>query len=76
GRPATGRSWLLLLVPLLGAAGVGLYVLTGRSRISPDRKLLLRVAELDERMLTAPHAHGQTLQQERDQLMTQLRALP
>lgn len=75
-RPATGRSWLLLIVPLVGAASVGLYILSGRSRIPPERSLLLRVAELDERMTSAPRAQQESLLQERTEIMARLRRSP
>lgn len=74
GRPATNRNWLLLLIPLLGVAAVAVYALVPRSRIAPDRALLIRIAELDERMSTAPPAQQDGLASERARLVTQLRA--
>jgi hypothetical protein len=73
GRPATPRTWLLLLIPLLGVAALALYMLVPRSRVPPQRALLIRIAELDERMATAPQAQRAGLAQERAQLLGQLR---
>lgn len=75
GRPATSRSWMLLLIPLVGVAAVALYALVPRTRISPDRTLLIRVAELDERLGTATDAQRDAIREERARLMSQLRAL-
>jgi hypothetical protein len=73
GRPATTRNWLLLIIPLVGVVGVALFMLVPRQRIPQDRQLLIRVAELDERMVTAPQAQRESLLVERAQLMAQLR---
>lgn len=72
-RPVTSRTWLLLLVPLLGVAAVALSVIIPRRRIPEDRALLIRVARLDETAATAPPAHREQLLAERARLMTQLR---
>jgi hypothetical protein len=74
GRPATARNWLLLIIPLIGVAGVALFMLVPRSRIPDDRRLLIQVAEMDERMTTAPQAQREALLVEREQLMARLRA--
>jgi hypothetical protein len=74
GRPATARNWLLLIIPLVGVAGVALFMLVPRSSIPEDRRLLIQVAELDERMTTAPQAQRETLAAEREQIMARLRA--
>lgn len=74
GRPATSRNWLLLIVPLVGLVAVAIYALVPRNRIAPQRTLLIRVAELDERLETAPPAQRESLLEERRQLMAQLRA--
>ncbi|CAN5688342.1 hypothetical protein BH23GEM9_BH23GEM9_14260 [soil metagenome] len=74
GRPATNRNWLLLLIPLLGVAAVAVYALLPRKSIPRDRTLLIRVAELDERMETAPPAQRTSLLEERQHIMNQLRA--
>jgi hypothetical protein len=74
GRPATNRNWLLLAIPLLGVAAVALYALVPRQRIAADRALLIRIAELDERMVSAPTAQRETLQAERTQLIGRLGA--
>ncbi|HUF51694.1 MAG TPA: hypothetical protein VMN60_12785 [Longimicrobiales bacterium] len=73
GRPATSRSWLLLLIPLLGVAAVALYMLVPRTRISAERTVLMRVAELDERMATATAAQRASLRDERARLLAMLR---
>jgi hypothetical protein len=73
-RPAESRSWMLLIIPLLGVAGVAAYALIPRNQIPRERALLLRVAELDERMMTAPAAQKDSLLDERRELIAQLRA--
>ena len=75
GRPATSRSWMLLLIPLAGVAAVALYALVPRARISPDRALLIRVAELDERLGSATDAQRTAIREERARLIAQLRSL-
>jgi hypothetical protein len=74
GRPATSRNWLLLIIPLLGVAAMALYALVPRTRMAPDRALLIRIAELDERMMTAPAGQRENLAEERARLVLQLRA--
>jgi hypothetical protein len=71
--PAGSRSWLLVLIPLLGVAGVVVYALVPRGKIPPERALLIRVAELDERVTTAPDAQRLSLLAERQRLMAELR---
>jgi hypothetical protein len=73
GRPATSRSWLLMLIPLLGVVTVALYALFARNRIPADRALLIRVAELDERMGMATDGQRATMSEERVRLIAQLR---
>jgi hypothetical protein len=73
GRPATARNWMLLLIPLLGVLGVAVYALVPRSSIPEDRARLIRVAELDERLDTAPDAQREAMLQERARLMAELR---
>jgi hypothetical protein len=72
--PTESRSWMLLIIPLLGVAGVAAYALMPRNRIPRERTLLIRVAELDERMMTAPAAQKDSLLEERRQLIAQLQA--
>lgn len=67
------RNWLLILVPLIGVAGVIVYALLSRNRIPEERRLLIRVAELDERLETAPAGQRESLLAEREELMAQLR---
>ena len=74
GRPATSRTWLLLVIPLLGVAAVAVYALIPRSRVPPERQLLIRIAELDERISSAPNGQRASLHQERSRLADQLRA--
>ena len=74
GRATTSRSWLLWVIPLVGVLAVGLYMLVPRSRIPADRALLIRVAELDERVQEAPEAQREALLQERTNLVAQLRS--
>lgn len=74
GRPVTNRNWLLLVIPLVGVAAVAIYTLVPRSRVPPDRALLIRIAELDERMSTAPDTSRASLLEERSRLRQQLRA--
>jgi hypothetical protein len=72
-RPLSSRSWLLFVIPLVGVAAVAVYALIPRNRVAPERAMLIRVAELDERMDGAPTAHRSALLEERTRLMTQLR---
>jgi hypothetical protein len=74
GRPVTSRNWLLLLIPLMGVAAVGLYALIPRSRVAHERTLLIRIAELDERMSSVPDVQRAALLEERSRLASQLRA--
>jgi hypothetical protein len=67
------RTWLLLLIPLVGILGVAAYALIPRKSIPEERALLIRIAELDERTTTAPEAHRAALLAERRQLIAQLR---
>jgi hypothetical protein len=71
--PGESRTWLLILIPLLGVAGVLIYALRPKTRIPFDRALLIRIAELDERMDGAPDAQRETLRQERQRLVAELR---
>jgi hypothetical protein len=72
-RQSRSRNWLLILIPLVGVAGVIVYALLSRSAIPGERRLLIRVAELDERMETAPEGQRDSLREERGRLMAQLR---
>jgi hypothetical protein len=74
GRPAQTRNWVLILVPLIGVAGVIVYALVSRNSIPQERRLLIRVAELDERMESAPAGQRESLREQRAELMAQLRA--
>lgn len=74
GRPATSRNWLLLVIPLLGVAAVAVYALIPRGRVPEDRALLIRIAELDERMTSVPDPERSSLVEERSRLTTRLRA--
>ena len=74
GRPLTNRNWLLFVIPLVGVAAVAVYALVPRSRIPPDRALLIRIAELDERMTTLPDVQRTPLLEERARLAAQWRA--
>jgi hypothetical protein len=73
GQPQdTSRTWLLVLVPLLGVLGVAAYALYPRNAVSGERALLIRVAEIDEEMETATGEDLAELQEERRELMAQL----
>jgi hypothetical protein len=72
-RQSRSRTWLLVLIPLVGVAGVIVYALLSRSAIPGERRLLIRVAELDERMEAAPEGQRDSLREERARLMAQLR---
>jgi hypothetical protein len=72
-RPETNSGWMLLLIPLLGVVGVAIYALVPRNRIPEDRARLLRIAELDERIETAPSAQRESLLAERRRLIAELR---
>lgn len=71
--PSTSRAWLLLVIPLLGVVGVGVYMMLSRRGIPKQRALLIEVAELDERMAAATAAQRAALQDERHRLMARLR---
>jgi hypothetical protein len=72
-RQDTSRTWLLVIVPLVGVLGVAAYALFPRTSIPEDRSLLIRVAEIDEEMETAAGADLEELREERDEIMAQLR---
>lgn len=74
GRPVTTRNWLLLVIPLVGVAAVAIYALVPRSRVPPDRALLIRIAELDERLANVPDTSRASMLEERSRLTQQLRA--
>ena len=74
GRPLTNRNWLLFAIPLVGVAAVGVYALVPRHRIPADRALLIRIAEIDERMSTLPEVQRTSLLEERARLTAQWRA--
>jgi hypothetical protein len=74
GRPVTSRNWLLLVIPLVGVAAVAIYALVPRSRVPADRALLIRIAELDERMGAATDPGRASMLEERARLTQQLRA--
>ncbi|HSJ23068.1 MAG TPA: hypothetical protein VK929_00190 [Longimicrobiales bacterium] len=67
------RTWVLILIPLLGVAGVVIYALIPKGRIPGDRARLIRIAELDERMDTAPDAQRASMLEERQRLVAELR---
>jgi hypothetical protein len=73
GRPLTNRNWLLLVIPLVGVAAVAVYALIPRSSVPADRALLIRMAELDERMSTLPPVQQTSLREERSRLSAQWR---
>jgi hypothetical protein len=72
-RQDTSRTWLLLIVPLVGILGVAAYALIPRKSIPEDRSLLIRVAEIDEEMETAAGVDLEELREERAEIMAQLR---
>jgi hypothetical protein len=72
-RPGQGRTWLLVLVPLLGVVGAIVYAVIPKGRVPPDRARLIRIAEIDERIGSAPAAHQESLRAERQRLMAELR---
>lgn len=71
-RPATTGGWMLLLIPLLGVVAVAAYALVPRARIPQERALYIRVAELDERLETAPPGQRDALLKERADAIAQL----
>lgn len=57
GAPATGSKWLLFAVPAIALLGVAAYfALRSRVAISPRRRLLRQIAELDLEQGSAPDA--------------------
>ena len=75
GRPLTNRNWLLFLIPLAGVLAVAIYALIPKNHIATDRAMLIRIAELDEKLTTAPDGQRESLLEERSHLATQLRGL-
>jgi hypothetical protein len=74
GRPPEGMpTWALMLIPLLGVAGVAAWALMRGNRVPAERALLIRVAELDERMDSATDAQRAALRDERRRLIAELR---
>ena len=74
GRTVTSRNALLLIAPLLIASGAVLYLVVPRRRVAPGRALLIRIAEIDERLPDAPQGQRETMREERTRLLQQLRA--
>jgi hypothetical protein len=73
-RPPQGLpTWLLVVIPLLGVVGVAAWALLPRSHVPAERALLIRVAELDERMDSATDAQRAAMRDERRRLIAQLR---
>jgi hypothetical protein len=72
--PPRRSRWLLLIVPLLAVAAAVLYMIVPRSRVSPERARLIRIAEIDERSALAPPGQREAMRAERDQLIEQLRS--
>lgn len=72
GRAATSRNWLLLLIPLVGVAAVAMYAIVPRGRMPPERAVLIRIAELDERMTGVSPQQREPLLEERARLLARL----
>jgi hypothetical protein len=72
-RTSPTRTWVLIFIPLLGVAGVIVYAVMPRARIPHDRALLIRIAEMDERMDAAPDAQRESMREERERLLAELR---
>jgi hypothetical protein len=65
---------LLLILSLLGLTAAVLYLTLRRRRLAPSRALLIRIAEIDERLPAAPPGQREALREERARLVEQLRA--
>lgn len=74
GRAVTNRNWLLLVIPLIGVAAVAVYALIPHGRVPHNRAILIRIAEIDERMDSAQPGQRESLIEERTHLASQLRA--
>jgi hypothetical protein len=72
-RTDEGRTWLLILIPLVGVLGALVYAIRPKASIAHDRALFIRIAELDERMDSAPDAQRDSMQAERQRLLAELR---
>jgi hypothetical protein len=64
---------LLLMLSLLGLTAAVLYLTLRRRRLAPSRALLIRIAEIDERLPAAPPGQRDALREERARLVEQLR---
>jgi hypothetical protein len=73
-RRRDSRSALLFTVPLLIAAAAIVYLTVKRRRVSPARGMLIRIAEIDERLPDAPQGQRDSLHAERMRLVDELRA--
>jgi hypothetical protein len=74
GRRGSSRNALLLIAPLLIAGSAVLYLVLPRRRVAPARAMLMRIAEIDERLPDAPQGQREALRAERTRLVEQLRA--
>lgn len=74
---ATGssRRWLLILPPLLGLLGLGVWALVRAAGPPARRRLLIRVADLDNEWETAPDPDRRpAYEDERRRLIEQIRS--
>jgi hypothetical protein len=73
-RARRSRNAFLFIVPLVIAAAAVFYLIVPRRRIAPRRAMLIRLAEIDERLPDAPQGQRDSLRDERTRLVDQLRA--
>jgi len=73
-RTRNAANELVFMVPLVVAAAAVLYLIAPRHRVAPRRALLIRIAEIDERLPNAPQGQRESLSEERSRLLRQLRA--
>lgn len=71
--PLEDRNWLLVIVPLIGVTVALVYLVLPRGQVPHDRALLIRIAELDEKLAAAPAPERDTIVRQRSDLMARLR---
>jgi hypothetical protein len=72
-RARNATNELVFIAPLIFAAAAVLYLIVPRRRVAPQRALLIRIAEIDERLPDAPQGQRESLRDERSRLIAQLR---
>jgi hypothetical protein len=73
-RARVTRNPYLFIVPVLMATIAVFYLIVPRRRVTPERAMLIRIAEIDERLPDAPHGQRDSLHAERMRLVDALHA--